>query len=251
MRDVSQLTCRVGADGPSVAGGAPSGAAKSCRGHRHMSSRQVLEVERAIWGRSHYEEHIGPDAYHAIWQTIAHRLGGQNLASIRAVCRTSRKAVDDAVTAITVPSDAVQGTLPGHERFPACKQYTFVDPSEDIPRYVIHSCCRYSKGRTVLICGESGWRAPHIRDWIRMNQDELSEVSLILQLCEEHQEVDLSAYLQHILAIGPGVRLSLLGLWCEVTLSTLCPHPMPSVGDCDDSVHVCAHAERRPHSAVH
>ena len=197
------------------------------------------------------EEHLGPDASHAIWQTIAHHLGRKNLASVRAVCRTSRKAIDDAVTAITVPSDVVQCTLPVLERFPACKQYTFTDPSEGIPRYVIHSCSRTSKGRTILICGESCWRATYIRDWIRMNQNELSEVSLILQLCEEHQECDLSAYLQHILAIGPGVRLSLLGLWCEVTLSTLCLHPMPSVGDSDDSAHVSVHAERRPHSAVH
>ncbi len=58
-----------------------------------------------------------------------------------------------------------------------------------------------------------------------MNRDELSEVSLILQLCEEHQECDLSAYLQHILAIGPGVELSLLGLWCEVTALHLVSSP--------------------------
>ena len=59
-----------------------------------------------------FEEYVGPDASHAIWQTIAHHLGGQNLPSIRAVCRTSRKAVDDAVTAIAVPIDAVQGFVP-------------------------------------------------------------------------------------------------------------------------------------------
>lgn len=60
------------------------------------------------------EEYVGPDASIAIWQTIAHYLGGQNLASIRAVCRMSRRAVDDAVKVISLEgSNAVRNAKAG------------------------------------------------------------------------------------------------------------------------------------------
>ena len=66
------------------------------------------------------------------WQvSYAHHLCGQNLASVHAACHASRKAVDDAVTAIAVPADVVQDTPPRLERFLACKQYTFINASEN------------------------------------------------------------------------------------------------------------------------
>ena len=161
------------------------------------------------------EEYVGPDASYAIWQTIAQYLGGQNLASIRAVCRMSRRAVDDAVNAITVQGDAIHGTLPAHERFPACKQYTFIDSSEDLPQYVRQWCGPPSNQTSVLVCGEACWKASHLQEWLHFNRDELSWVGLVLRLCEEHQAEDLSVYFQRILAFGSGVQLTLLGLWCE------------------------------------
>jgi hypothetical protein len=176
----------------------------------HIPAGQGLVVMR-------FEEYVGLDASHAIWQTIAHHLGGQNLASIRAVCRTSRKAVDDAVIAIAVSKDAVQGTLPRHERFSACKQYTFIDPSEGLPQYIRQRCSPRTEQKSVLICGEACWRAPRVQDWIQFYRDEFSWVGLVLRLCEEHQDDDVSAYLGRILAVGDGIPLFFLGLWCELS----------------------------------
>lgn len=163
-----------------------------------------------------FEEYVGAEAFYAIWQTIAQHMSGQNLASIRAVCRVSRKAVDDAVTTITVPNDTVHVTLPEKERFPACKQYIFTDPSENFPKYVRQYCGPPSNQTSVLVCGEACWKASYFQKWLHCYRDELSWVGLALCLCEEHQAEDLSAYLQRILAIGSGIQLTLLGLWVEV-----------------------------------
>lgn len=161
------------------------------------------------------EEYVGPDASIAIWQTIAHYLGGQNLASIRAVCRMSRRAVDDAVKVIALSKEAMQCAMPRQERFPACKQYTFVDSSEDLPQYVRQNCCPPSNQTSVLVCGEACWKASQLQEWLHSHRDELSWVGLVLRLCEEHQAEDISVYLQRILAIGSGLQLTLLGLWSE------------------------------------
>ena len=164
-----------------------------------------------------FEEYVGLEASHAMWRTIAHHLGGQSLASMRSVCRVARKAIDDAVTAIAVQSDAMHGILPRLEHFPACKQYTFVDPSEDLPQYIRRNCGpSSSRQRSVLICGEACWKAAQLQEWLHFHRDELSWVGLVLCLREEHQDEDLSVYLQRILALGSGLQLSLLGLWCEV-----------------------------------
>ena len=112
-----------------------------------------------------FEEYLGVDVFYAIWQTIARHIGGQNLASIRAVSRVARKAVDDAVAAITVQCDGMHGTLPRHERFPACKHYTFIDPSEDLPQYVRQHCGPHANQTCAAVCGEACWKAPHLREW--------------------------------------------------------------------------------------
>ena len=163
------------------------------------------------------EDCVGTDTSHAIWQAIAHHLGGQNLASIRAVCRMSRKAVDDAVTAMAVSGDPLESLLPRRERFPACKQYTFIDASEDLPQYVRQNCGSPSKQAGVLVCGASWWKEPRFQDWLQFSQDQSAWVGLVLRLCEDHQDEDLSAYLGQILAVC-GVHLSLLGLWCGVRI---------------------------------
>lgn len=193
-------------------------------------SPSTLHLDACIVGLSHryytpamqrldmviIEEYVGPDASYAIWQTIAHYLGGQDLASIRAVCRMSRRAVDDAVNAIALSNEAMQCAMPRPERFPACKQYTFIDFSEDLPQYVRQNCSPPSDKTSVLVCGEACWKASHLQEWLRFYRDELSWVGLVLRLCEEHQAEDTSVYLQHILAIGSGLQLTLLGLWGEV-----------------------------------
>ena len=113
------------------------------------------------------EEYVGPDASYAIWQTIAHHLGGQNLATIRAVCRMSRRAVDDAVNAIALSKEAIQCAMPRQERFPACKQYTIVDSSEDLPQYVKQNCRPPSDHTSLLVCGEACWDASHLQEWLQ------------------------------------------------------------------------------------
>lgn len=168
------------------------------------------------------EEYVGPDASYAIWQTIAHYLGGQNLASIRAVCRMSRRAVDDAANAIVLSKEAMQCAMPRQERFPACKLYTFVDSSEDLPQYVRQNCSPPSDQTSVLVCGEACWKASRFQEWSHFYRNELSWVGLVLRLCEEHQAEDTSVYLQRILAIGSGLQLTLLGLWCEARALPLC-----------------------------
>ncbi len=162
------------------------------------------------------ESCVGIDASYAIWQTIAHTLGSQSFASIRAVCRTSRKAVDDAVTAIAVPGDTMDCLLPTRERFPACKHYTFVDASEDLPPYVKQYCGPPSKETSVLLCGEACWKEPRLHEWLQSYRNKVTWVGLVLRLCEDHQDEDLSVYLRRILAVDSGAQLSLLGLWCGV-----------------------------------
>ena len=162
------------------------------------------------------ENCVGSDASYAIWQTIAHHLGGDFLVSIRAVCRMSRKAVDDAVTAITVPGDTIERVLPRRERFPACKQYTFVETSEELPQYVKQYCGPPSKQPSVLVCGEQCWKQPRLQEWLELYGD-ATWIGLVLRLCEDHQDDDLSVYLERILDVESGARLSLLGLWCGVS----------------------------------
>jgi len=89
-------------------------------------SRQYIHLLGIALPMNQPEQSLGLDASHAIWQTIAHNLDRPNLASMHAVCRAFKKAVDDAVTVIAIPSGAIHRTLPGHERFPACKHYTFI-----------------------------------------------------------------------------------------------------------------------------
>ena len=168
------------------------------------------------------EDHLGLDASYAIWQTIAQHLGGQNVGTIRAVCRMTRKAVDDAVTSITVSCDANAFELPRREQFPACQHYTFIDASEHLPEYVRHYCSPHMKQPTLLICGETCWSEPRVHEWLQSYAHELPWVGLVLRLCEMHQDRDLSAYLQQMLTIETGVQPSLLGLWCGVRFSLLC-----------------------------
>ena len=158
---------------------------------------------------------VGTDTSYAIWQTIAHHLGGEYLGSIRAVCRMSRKAVDEAVTSITVPGDTIESALPRWERFPACKQYTFIETSEELPQYVKQYCGPPSKQTSVLVCGEACWKQFCLQDWLELYGD-ATWVGLVLRLCEDHQDADLSVYLDRILNVESGTRLSLLGLWCGV-----------------------------------
>ncbi len=164
---------------------------------------------------------VGTDTSYAIWQTIAHHLGGEYLGSIRAVCRMSRKAVDEAVTSITVPGDTIESALPRWERFPACKQYTFIDTSENVPLYVRHRCAAPSVRTRMLIYGEACWMATSLQSWKQLYRENLSWVGLVLRLCEDHQDEDLSSYLQRILSVGSGLEVSFLGFWCEVRTSPL------------------------------
>ena len=186
--------------------------------------RSPPHIARKSLKKMSLEVYVGLDASYAIWQTIARHLGRQNVGIIRAVCRMTRKAVDDAVTSITVPCDTDALQLPERERFPACQHYAFIDASEHLPQYVRRYCSRQLKQLSVVICGEVCWREPRVQEWLQSNVNELSWVGLVLRLCEEHQDRDLSAYLQQILAVDAGVQLSLLGLWCGVSsfLPCLC-----------------------------
>ena len=169
---------------------------------------------------------VGTDASYAIWQTIAHQLGGKHITSIRAVCRMSRKAVDDAVTGITVPGNTIESMLPSRERFPACKRYTFIETSEGLPQYVKAYCGPPSKQTSVLVCGEACWKQARLQDWLEASGN-ATWVGLVLRLCEDHQEDDLSVYLERILDFECGARLSLLGLWCGVRSSLWSSHGVP------------------------
>ena len=176
------------------------------------------------------ENHLGVDASYAIWQTIVRHLGSQNVGTIRAVCRMTRKAIDDAVTSITVPCDTGALQLPRRERFPACQHYTFIDASEHLPQYVRQYCSPQLKQLSVLICGETCWSEPRIQEWLQSHVNEITWAGLVLRLCEMHQDRDLSAYLQQMLTMEPGVELTLLGLWCGVSfVSFMVP---ASVGLC-------------------
>lgn len=102
-----------------------------------------------------FEGDVRSDTSYALWQTIAKPMGGQDLANIRAVCRVSRKAIDDAVTAIAVPFNALHGALPKAECFPDCTQYAFINHSEYLPQYVRQCCGPPSQQKTALVCGEA------------------------------------------------------------------------------------------------
>ena len=162
-----------------------------------------------------------PDLPCALWQAIMHYLCGHDLAAIRAVCRLFRRAVDDAVNAITLSNEAMQCGMPRHEHFPACKQYTFIDTSENVPLYVRQRCATSSVRTRVFIYGEACWMASYLQGWKQLYRENLSWVGLVLRLCEDHQDMDLSSYLQRILFVGSGLEVSFLGLWCEVRPSPL------------------------------
>ncbi len=102
-----------------------------------------------------FEGDVRSDTSYALWQTIAKPMGGQDLANIRAVCRVSRKAIDDAVTAIAVPFNALHGALPKAECFPDCTQYAFINHSEYLPQYVRQCCGPPSQQKTALVCVEA------------------------------------------------------------------------------------------------
>ena len=162
-----------------------------------------------------------PDLPCALWQAIVHHLCGHDLATIRAVCRLFRRAVDDAVSAITLSNEAMQCGMPRHEHFPACKQYTFIDTSENVPLYVRQRCAAPSVRTSVLIYGEACWMASYLQSWKQVYREKLSWIGLVLRLCEDHQDEDLSSYLQRILSVGSGLEVSFLGFWCEVRTSPL------------------------------
>ena len=124
--------------------------------------------------------------------------------------------VDDAVSAITVSGYTEGMLLPRAERFPACKHYAFINGPEGLPEYVQQYCRPPAKEKGVLVCGEACWKAPSLQEWLEIHRSGMTWFGLVLRLCEEHQDEDLSFHLQGVLAAGSRVPLSLLGLWCGV-----------------------------------
>jgi hypothetical protein len=151
------------------------------------------------------------------WERVIHYVDKEDYGSLRAVCRSLKKIVDDIVKKITIPYSFVDSRLPDVTDFPSCEVFEFNDAEEDTPDTVREHCTEKLARTRTTVCGKAWWKSRSLQTWLSKGRKAgAAWVSLFLQICEHQQDRDLSDFIEGVLDDTDSTMMTLMALWCEV-----------------------------------